>query len=226
MRHDCLKCYNEGNVLEREVMKMEVVRLSENAMLFRGGRILNRLRPFPGLIEVVPAYDSFAVFFDLAVCTADQVKEEVALQVAEMVGERSLEEGKIVDIEVVYDGPDLAEVAQLIGLTVEEVIALHSGQVYEVVTVGFVPGFPFLRGLPERLAIPRRAEPRKVVPAGSVGIAGGQTGIYPSATPGGWHLIGRTDARLYDAGREAPSLLVAGDRVRFVPVAAVGGARR
>ena len=221
-----MKCYNGDNVLEREVMLLEVIRLSENAVLFRGGRIINRLRPFPGLIEVVPAYDSFAVFFDMAICNAERVKEEVALQLAEMVEEHSLEKGKLVSIEVVYDGPDLVELAAMNGLSVEEVIGLHSGQVYEVVTLGFVPGFPFLRGLPEQLVTPRRAEPRKVVPAGSVGIAGGQTGVYPSATPGGWHLIGRTDVLLYDAGREVPSLLAAGDRVRFVPVASFGGAGR
>lgn len=203
---------------------MEVVRISENALLFRGGCVVNHLRPFPGLIEVVPAYDSFAVFFDLAICTADQVKEEVVLQVAETVGERSLEEGKLVEIPVVYDGIDLIDVAQVNGLSVDEVVKLHSGQVYEVVTLGFVPGFPFLRGLHEQLATPRRAEPRKVVPAGSVGIAGGQTGVYPTATPGGWNLIGRTDAVLFNAQREVPSLLAAGDRVRFVPVASLGGA--
>jgi inhibitor of KinA len=204
-------------------MKMEVVRISENALLFRGGCVVNHLRTFPGLIEVVPSYDSFAVFFDLAICKAVQVKEEVVLQVAEMVGERSLEEGKLVEISVVYDGMDLIDVAQVNGLSVDEVVKLHSGQVYEVVTLGFVPGFPFLRGLHERLATPRRAEPRKVVPAGSVGIAGGQTGVYPMATPGGWNLIGRTDAVLFNADREVPSLLAAGDRVRFVPVASLGG---
>lgn len=202
---------------------MEVVRLSENALLFRGGRVVDQLRMFPGLIEVVPAYDSFAVFFDLAICTADQVELEVAFQLVAMVEERSLGEGKLVEIPVVYDGMDLVDVAEANGLSVAEVVQLHSGQVYEVVTLGFVPGFPFLRGLHEQLATPRRAEPRKVVPAGSVGIAGGQTGIYPTATPGGWHLIGRTEAVLFDARREVPSLLAAGDRVRFVPVAYFGG---
>jgi inhibitor of KinA len=202
---------------------MEIVRLSENALLFRGGPVLRELPAFPGLLEVVPAYDSYAVYFDLAICSAEVVQEAVSEAVAGMEKERSLREGKTVEIPVVYDGPDLEEVANLNGLSVADVIRIHTDPIYEVAMVGFVPGFAFLRGLDERLTTPRRAEPRTMVPAGSVGIGGNQTGVYPDQTPGGWQLIGRTHVQFFDASWEAPSLLRAGDVVRFVAVDVLEG---
>ncbi len=128
--------------------------------------------------------------------------------------------GPLFEIPVRYgglDGPDLAEVAERTGRSEAEVVALHAGPEYRVYLVGFVPGFPYLGVLPDELALPRRATPRVQVPAGSVAIAGRQTGIYPSPTPGGWHLIGRTDAPIWDARRDPPALLAPGARVLFVP---------
>ena len=115
-------------------------------------------------------------------------------------------------------GPDLAEVAAFAGCSQDEVVALHGSRTYRVYLVGFVPGFPYMGTVDPRIAMPRRATPRVKVPAGSVGIAGEQTGIYPTETPGGWRLIGRTPIRLFDAGREPPCLFEAGARVRFTPM--------
>lgn len=122
-------------------------------------------------------------------------------------------------IPVRYDGPDLAEVAGRTGLTVSEVIDRHSDRWYEVYLIGFVPGWAYLGELDPVLVLPRRSVPRTRVPAGSVGIAGAQTGVYPLTTPGGWHLLGRTSVVLFDPSAEPPALLAPGDRVRFVPVA-------
>lgn len=122
---------------------------------------------------------------------------------------------RTVVLDVTYDGPDLAGVAELTGLSPDEVIARHTGRAYEVAFLGFTPGFPYLLGLDPALAVPRLASPRTSVPAGSVGIGGEQTGVYPTATPGGWRLIGRTDAVLFDVSRDDPALLRAGDVVRF-----------
>ncbi|MNO94337.1 Kinase A inhibitor [compost metagenome] len=115
-------------------------------------------------------------------------------------------------------GPDLEEAARHCGLMPAELVALHSGGDYRVYFLGFQPGFAYLGGLAAGLAVPRRKEPRLKVPAGSVGIGGAQTGIYPAASPGGWQLIGRTDLALFDPARDEPSYLLPGDRVRFVPL--------
>jgi inhibitor of KinA len=126
-----------------------------------------------------------------------------------------------VEIPVCYGGdfgPDLDLVASHAQLTPAEVIARHAAPEYLVYMVGFAPGFPYLGGLDAGLATPRRTQPRPLVPAGAVGIAGAQTGIYSLPTPGGWQLIGRTPRRLFDPGRNQPSLLQAGDRLRFVPI--------
>jgi KipI family sensor histidine kinase inhibitor len=128
--------------------------------------------------------------------------------------------GRLHEIPVRYgggDGPDLEEVAHLHGLTAGEVVRLHAGAEYVVGFIGFSPGFPYLLGLPGSLVTPRLASPRTKVPAGSVAIGGEFTGIYPSVTPGGWRILGRTDVTLFDARRDPPALLAAGDRVRFVP---------
>jgi inhibitor of KinA len=115
-------------------------------------------------------------------------------------------------------GADLATVAAHCGISAAEVIALHSGASYRVYAIGFVPGFPYLGGLPAALGMPRRATPRTRVPAGSVGIGGAQTGVYPMATPGGWHLIGRTPVELFRPEASRPCRLSVGDRVRFQPI--------
>jgi KipI family sensor histidine kinase inhibitor len=120
-------------------------------------------------------------------------------------------------VPVVYDGDDLAEVAAEVGLTPDDVVAMHSDSDYVVRFCGFSPGFAYLDGLPEQLHVPRHPEPRTSVPAGAVGIAGEFTGIYPRRSPGGWRLIGRTDLTLWDVTRPQPALLVPGTRIRFEP---------
>ncbi|WP_410016056.1 5-oxoprolinase subunit PxpB [Sodalis sp. C49] len=129
-------------------------------------------------------------------------------------------EAREVEIPVVYggeSGPDLAWVAEQTGLSPRQVVERHAGAAYIVYFLGFQPGFPYLGELPEILAVPRRAEPRLSVPAGSVGIGGKQTGVYPLATPGGWQIIGRTPLKLFDPLNTSPTLLLPGDNVRFVP---------
>ncbi|MET9296303.1 5-oxoprolinase subunit PxpB [Streptomyces sp. NPDC003077] len=123
-----------------------------------------------------------------------------------------------VEIPVRYDGPDLADVAALWGVRPEEVAGLHSGTVFHVAFCGFAPGFGYLTGLPERYHVPRRATPRTKVPAGAVALAGPYTGVYPRSSPGGWQLIGTSDAVLWDPERDPAALLAPGTTVRFVPV--------
>jgi KipI family sensor histidine kinase inhibitor len=125
-------------------------------------------------------------------------------------------EPRLQEIPVRYDGEDLAEVAKSCGLTEDEVVQLHLGATYTIAFLGFTRGFPYLSGLPEQLRLPRRPTPRTRVPAGSVAIALDQCGIYPSASPGGWHLIGSTDWTTFDETMDPPSSLAPGDRVRFV----------
>lgn len=124
----------------------------------------------------------------------------------------------VVEVPTVYDGADLAAVASLTGLTTDEVVAAHTGQTWRVAFAGFAPGFGYLLGEDDRLHVPRRDEPRTRVPAGSVGLAGTYSGVYPTASPGGWQLLGRTDLVLWDVDRDPPALLRPGARVRFVDV--------
>ena len=134
---------------------------------------------------------------------------------------RSEEGGRVVELPVLYGGeygPDIEKVAEHAGMAVDEMIGLHSGTGYLVYMLGFTPGFPYLGGLDDRLATPRVATPRLRIPAGSVGIAESQTGVYPLTSPGGWNIIGRTPLALFDPTREPPSLLAPGDVVRFVPL--------
>lgn len=179
----------------------------------------------PGVIELAPAYSTVGVFFDPARIAARgtnptdwlRTRIEGALQVGSAENERAVE-APLIEIPVCYDGefaPDIADVARGAGLTEAEVIHHHSSASYRVNCVGFIAGFPFMSGLPSELATPRRAAPRKEVPAGSVGIGGAQTGIYPRISPGGWNLIGRTPLCLFDVLREPLTILKTGDRVRF-----------
>jgi KipI family sensor histidine kinase inhibitor len=126
--------------------------------------------------------------------------------------------GPVVEIPVRYDGPDLAAVAEHAGCPVEEVVRLHTGARYMVAFCGFAPGFGYLTGTPAVLHVPRRSEPRTSVPAGAVGLAGEFTGVYPRPSPGGWQLIGRTEAAVFDPDRDPPALLAPGARVRFTAV--------
>jgi len=176
--------------------------------------------PQVGLGEAVPAYCSLLLHYDPLVLSFSTV---VALVQEAMAQTRSRPspEPRVVEIPTCYGGefgPDLAGVARHNGLSEEAVVELHSSRPYPVYMLGFSPGFAYLGGLPPAIAAPRLATPRIRVPAGSVGIAGAQTGIYPLATPGGWQLIGRTPLRLFDPERDPPARLHPGDRVRFVPV--------
>ncbi|WP_370094130.1 5-oxoprolinase subunit PxpB [Streptacidiphilus sp. MAP12-20] len=130
-----------------------------------------------------------------------------------------VDEGPLVQVPTVYDGEDLAEVAALWGVSAAEAARMHAACAFRVAFCGFAPGFAYLTGLPESLAVPRRATPRTRVPAGSVALGGAYTGVYPGPSPGGWQLIGRTSLSLWDVDREPPALLAPGTRVRFVGVA-------
>ncbi|MGW1887266.1 5-oxoprolinase subunit PxpB [Streptomyces sp. NPDC001970] len=134
---------------------------------------------------------------------------------------RAADTGRAIEIPVRYDGPDLAEVAALWAVGMDEIAGIHSAAEFRVAFCGFAPGFGYLTGLGEQFAVPRRATPRTSVPAGSVGLAGPYTGVYPRSSPGGWQLIGTTDVILWDPAREPAALLSPGARVRFVPVAFV-----
>ncbi len=174
--------------------------------------------PFDGYLEAVPSYRSLLVFFDPERASAESIEEHVRGLGAE-AGRFVQQPPRLREVPTVYDGEDLEDVARRIGATVEEVIRLHSEREYLVYMVGFTPGFAYMGKTDERLGLPRRSSPRTRVPAGSVGIAMGQTGIYPSATPGGWNLLGRAEHRdLFDLRSDPPSYFVPGDRVRFVPV--------
>jgi KipI family sensor histidine kinase inhibitor len=173
-----------------------------------------------GLGIPVPAYASVLVPFDPDLVSEAWARATLRAALLRAVDRPAPAPGPLFEIPVRYggpDGPDLAEVAERTGRSEAEVVALHAGPEYRVYLVGFVPGFPYLGVLPDELALPRRATPRVQVPAGSVAIAGRQTGIYPSPTPGGWHLIGRTDAPIWDARRDPPALLAPGARGLFVP---------
>jgi len=186
----------------------------------------------PGVIELAPAYTTVAVFFNpMVVVDAAPNPDEALNWLTERVREvlaagadrgrrvRSTKSNaRLVEIPVCYDPEfalDLDHVASQAKLTPTKVVDLHSRAEYRVSCIGFVPGFPFLAGLPKELATPRRATPRKEIPAGSVAIGGAQTGIYPLRSPGGWNLIGRTPLQLFDPEKTPPAFLHAGDRVRF-----------
>ncbi|WP_211461586.1 5-oxoprolinase subunit PxpB [Collimonas silvisoli] len=172
---------------------------------------------WPHVRDVVPGMNNLTILFDPLTADAQQLADK--LQSAWDSASISQKAGRKIDIPVTYggdNGPDLEEVARHTGLSPAEVVKRHTAAEYIVYFIGFQPGFPYLGGLDPQLATPRRSEPRLVVPAGSVGIGGSQTGIYPAASPGGWQLIGHSALRLFDPGANPPTLLQPGDRVRFV----------
>ncbi|MEC1012057.1 5-oxoprolinase subunit PxpB [Bacillus altitudinis] len=187
--------------------------------------------PFEGYVEAVQAFTNVTVFYEpYTVYQSAQLKQraispyEWVKDYIENLLEDNWQEGnqakrRIIDIPVCYGGelgPDLEEVARINDLTPEEVVRIHTSGTYLVYMIGFAPGFPFLGGLSEKIAAPRRETPRMSIPKGSVGIAGKQTGVYPISTPGGWQLIGQTPLSLFQPNAERPSLLKAGEEVRFV----------
>ena len=181
------------------------------------------MRDMPaGALEFVPAARTVLVHFDPALTSAgalaDRIGEVVRGIEDEAAGAQGgVGEADVVEIAVRYDGEDLESVAQQAGLSRDEVVARHSATVYTVAFCGFAPGFGYLTGLDDALWLPRRATPRTRVPAGSVAIADRYAAVYPQASPGGWHLVGRTDAAVWDPGRQPPAMFAPGARVRFVP---------
>ncbi len=174
-----------------------------------------------GVRNVHPAYASILVDFDPLAISREDVESAAMELYARPPG--AMPEPRTIEVPVCYGGaygPDLEDVAALTGRTPEEVVTIHSGAEYLVYFLGFSPGFPYLGGMPESIAAPRLATPRRRVPAGSVAIGGRQTGIYPVASPGGWRIIGRTPLRLFDPDHDPPALLRMGDRVRFVTIRA------
>lgn len=175
-------------------------------------------RPIRGVMEWVPAYATVAVYYDPRVVGYGDLCSILAEQAA-AAPKDALPPPRVIEIPVRYggeEGPDLGFVSHYHHLTPEGVVALHTGPTYRVHLLGFMPGFPYLGGLPSELETPRRDTPRARVAAGSVGIAGAQTGVYPFDSPGGWQIIGRTGLRLYDPECHPPARLRAGDFVRFV----------
>jgi KipI family sensor histidine kinase inhibitor len=192
-----------------------LVELDDLASVHRAYAAL-RSEHVPGVLDLVPAARTLLVVVDpgAAVDVARIERTVVAASEARTV----VDTGPLVEIPTVYDGEDLAEVADLTGLTVDEVVARHSQGEYLAAFCGFVPGFAYLTGLDERLHVPRLPSPRVRVPAGSVAIADQFTAVYPRQSPGGWRLIGHTSLQLFDVERDDPALLSPATRVRFRPV--------
>lgn len=179
-----------------------------------------RAQHIEGVVDVIPAFCSLLINYDPRVITFEKMKKRME-HLLQFDAEMEKETKRVFQIPVCYGGnygPDIQNIADHAGMTEEEVIALHSSKDYLIYMLGFLPGFCYLGGLDERLHTPRLASPRIRIPAGSVGIGGSQTGIYPLDSPGGWQLMGMTPIRTYDPGRENPILLEAGDYIRFVPI--------
>ena len=180
--------------------------------------------PIEHIIEVVPAYSSLTVYYDTVAIIKENPSrlayDVIREQLESLVNNHSViytRAVRVVRIPVCYAGADLDFIAKKIDLQLEEIIAIHSGVDYHVYMLGFLPGFPYLGEVDERIRMPRKEQPTNVV-AGSIGIAGSQTGIYPVNSPGGWQIIGRTPLTLFDAAKEEPALLKAGDTVQFYPI--------
>jgi inhibitor of KinA len=175
----------------------------------------------PGVRDVVPAYSSVGVHVDPLRVDVSGLDAVISHEWDRAAGGAETP-ARTVEIPVCYGGafgPDLDEVAAFASISAEDVVATHTAGTYRVYMLGFLPGFAYLGGVDPRIAMPRRESPRTAVPVGSVGIAGVQTGVYPTECPGGWRLIGRTPMAMFDASRARPALLQPGDLVRFVPIA-------
>ena len=213
-----LNAYLEG------MEEVQIYRLSERAITISWKQKIDRdihalvletdrricTRPFAGWIENVPAYHTLTVYYDPFVSEFDP--SELLVEVAAKNIESGLFVGRPLKIPVRYGGPDLLAAAEKLGLTAEELIRLHTSRTYHVYMLGFMPGFPYMGSLPDELVLPRKAVPSPKVLAGSVAIAGRQTGIYPVDSPGGWYVIGHTSIPLFSGGK---SYFDAGDEVEF-----------
>ena len=181
-----------------------------------------QLRMGHAVRDIVPGYCSLGIHFDPLHTDVGALERAIAEEARAVTAHESVSaSARSVEIPVQYggsNGPDLARVAELAGCSEREVVDRHTERTYRVYMLGFVPGFAYMGRVDARIAAPRHRGPRERVPAGSVGIAGEKTGVYPILTPGGWQLIGRTDTVMFDPSREQPSLLQPGDVVRFVPL--------
>ncbi len=219
--------------MTRDSARLELAPLGDEAILITLGDTIDRglnervqacasaigAAMIAGVADIVPAYASLAVHYDASLAEAHEIMGRLSDIASSVARTDARPESTVVTIPVRYDGADLAAVADATGLAPDEVVARHSAVEYFVYMMGFAPGFAYLGDLDPALRLPRRETPRIRVPRGSVAIAGLQTAVYPHETPGGWHLIGRTDLSLFDLKRDPPALLRAGDRVRFEPVA-------
>lgn len=229
-------------------LNYQIVQISEQAMSIVLGDQIDELvhhrvvqtlavleqHQLVGVIEYVPAYCTITVHYNPWMIykqirhKSNQMPSAWLKQQIELILNHfneseyyNVPEGRVVEIPVCYGGiygPDLNEVARYNDITPEEVIAIHSKTTYFVHMLGFAPGFPYLGGMDKKIAMPRKAIPRAVIEAGSVGIAGEQTGIYSISTPGGWRIIGRTPLTLFHPEYEVPTLIQAGDRIKFIPI--------
>lgn len=173
-----------------------------------------------GVVDIIPAFTSLLVNYDPRVISYKKIRKRLE-KLAKLEVKDIQTSAKVYEIPVCYGGeygPDVENIAKLAGLSKEEVIQIHSSKDYLIYMLGFLPGFSYLGGLDERIHTPRLANPRVRIPAGSVGIGGSQTGIYPLDSPGGWQLLGQTPIKTYDPKREIPILFEAGDYIRFVPI--------
>lgn len=195
----------------------------------QGAAALLASRRLPGVIELVPAYTTLTIYYNpwqvsiMGEFNPWLVMQKHVQEILQQADELPDMPQRVVEVPVCYApafGPDLDFVARYHQLRIEEVVKIHTEAEYLVYMLGFVPGFPYMGGLDIKIATPRKGNPRPVIPAGSVGIAGEQTGIYPFSTPGGWQLIGQSPLCLFDPAREPPTFLRAGDQVKFVPISA------
>ena len=180
-----------------------------------------RSRNTAGILEIIPTYRSVTVCYDPFILSLKELKKVTAACMRSARGTEQSESKRRFYIPVCYGGRfgmDLEYIARETGLDMREIVRRHISREYPINMIGFLPGFPYLSGMDETIAVPRLENPRERIPAGSVGIGGKQTGVYPIASPGGWRLIGRTPVRLYDPHRNPPVLYKAGDRIRFYPV--------
>jgi inhibitor of KinA len=224
--------------MEKSKFKAKISQISETAALVEFGMKISEdinkkvrtfctyldQKPFYGMVEYVPAFTSVSVIYNPLDMKSEAPYEVVKAILDNIIAKldfSSADEEHIVEIPVCYGGEfgqDIEHVAEINNITVDEVIKIHSEGKYLVYMIGFAPGFPYLGGMSEKIAAPRRESPRTAIPTGSVGIAGMQTGIYPIETPGGWQLIGKTPLELFDLKRNSKSLLKAGDIVKFYPI--------
>ncbi|MBP9109080.1 MAG: 5-oxoprolinase subunit PxpB [Pyrinomonadaceae bacterium] len=183
--------------------------------------------PFPGLIETVPAYTTTTIFYDLVEVrrsfsefpTAFEAVNRIASDMVAGLDESPPDDSRLVEISVIFDREsefDLGHVANEHGLSIDQVIDIFTSTAYRLYMLGFLPGFSYMGEVDERIATPRKETPRTLVPKGSIGIAGKQTGIYSLASPGGWQIIGRTEVEMFTPNNDSPTYLDAGDEVRFI----------